>query len=826
MKKRLFAIFLALAMMLPVALASCSSGSSAAEGGEIIEADEIAARKPKTVVLTLMTGDETTDEAIKAVQDEINSITTQRFKTQVILRYFKESEYEEKIDQIVADIAEEQTLKAEQESAADASEKESKRLAAIDKLIANDKDQGGRKSKWYKEEAQEEEESETEYYETEFNILGSSVEKYPTPSSTQMDVFLICGAENLSKYVNDETYATDDESFLLQLDEMLADKAKELHQYLNPNVLLGGKVGDGTYAIPTNRQLAYDYTYLVLDKALMAKYGIKEEKITGLTDKETIKYLNAVSAGETDVTPILNPLAGLYDETDKDAYIQPISLADAPGIVGLFSGETTIYGTYLSNAATSGLKSAPKNILNQWQYTEFYSYMKQFERNGYFCENPTEDTKYALKVVKEDEAYASTVDTDKYVVKVLEKPVASTETVGEYMLGISKYAADADRCMEIITFLNTNPEFRNLLQYGIEGVNYRIDEATGALKRLNHDYMMDIYVTGNTFIAYPEEDMNLDVWEKAKETNKSTLISPYLGFVFQNENNGDIIKAAKELSDEMFKRVNDYNPENDRLAKIAESEEAIRVAQEALVTLRAENVTLKAAYEPFRKVIDPIQAQCDDIKARLDDANAANKPFKDEVTKLQAEVKKQTEIVDARTKSIADAQAELDELKKSETPAADAVEKLENDISIMQTALDTAKKALDEATPKLAAAEAAMAPTQATVDAITEQLKPVEEKLAAETEKAKAEKTALDENEAQIKANEDAIVENQKLIDSYQYTTTEEYDAVIMDLYEAFFSQLNSELRKNEAYSKFMSPEDENSVVFIYNSWYDEMYAE
>ena len=28
-----------------------------------------------------MTGDETTEEAIKAVQDEINSITTQRFKT-------------------------------------------------------------------------------------------------------------------------------------------------------------------------------------------------------------------------------------------------------------------------------------------------------------------------------------------------------------------------------------------------------------------------------------------------------------------------------------------------------------------------------------------------------------------------------------------------------------------------------------------------------------------------------------------------------------------------------------------------------------------------
>ena len=122
MKKRLFALFLAVATMLPLIFASC--GTTANNSGDVIEQDEIAARKPKTVVLTLMTGDETTDEAIKAVQNEINSITTQRFKTQVILRYFKESEYEEKIDQIVADIAEERTLQAELESKADASEKE------------------------------------------------------------------------------------------------------------------------------------------------------------------------------------------------------------------------------------------------------------------------------------------------------------------------------------------------------------------------------------------------------------------------------------------------------------------------------------------------------------------------------------------------------------------------------------------------------------------------------------------------------------------------------------------------------------------------------
>ena len=821
MKKRLFALFLAVATMLPLIFASCGTATNS---GEVITEDEIAARKPKTVVLTLMTGDETTDEAIKAVQDEINSITTQRFKTQVILRYFKESEYEEKIDQIVADIAEERTLQAELDSIADASEKESKRHSAIDKLIAADKDDGARKSKWYKEEVQEEE-SETEFYETEFNILGASVEKYPTASATQMDVFLICGAENLTKYVSDEAYATDGESFLLQLDEMLASSASELNHYLNPNTLAGGKVGNGTYAIPTNRQLASEYTYLVLDKALVAKYGIDESKITGLTDKETIKYLNAVSAGETDVSPILNSLAGLYDKVDEDAFIKPISLADAPGIVGIFSGETTIFGTYVSNASSTGMKSVPKNILNQWQYTEFYTYMKQFERNGYFCEEPTKDTKYALAVVEGDEAYPSTMDSSKYIVKVLEKPIASTETVGEYMLGISKYAENADRCMELITFLNTNSEFRNLLQYGIKGVNYKIEEDTGKLVRLNHDYMMNIYTTGNTFIAYPEEDMSLDVWEKAKETNKSTLVSPYLGFVFENENNAELIKAAKQLSDEMFKKVNDFNPEAARLAKIEECGNVITSAEATLQTLRADYVKLVAAYEPFRVIIDPIQKQYDGIKARLDAANVANKPFKDEVTKLQAEVDKYTATVEKQTADIATTQAKIDEINASETPDLEMLDFYQKNIKIMQDTLADAQKKLDAAQPKLDAAKTAMEPTQAAVDAIMAEIAPVEEKLAQEKEKATAEKTALDENVAQTTANEELIAANQKLIDSLQYTTSEEYDQIVFDLYESFFSQLNAEIRKNETYSAFMNPEAENGVVYIYNDWYDAMYG-
>ena len=76
--------------------------------------------------------------------------------------------------------------------------------------------------------------------------------------------------------------------------------------------------------------------------------------------------------------------------------------------------------------------------------------------------------------------------------------------------------------------------YRNIA-YGIENINYVIDEETGALKRLNNLYEMDIEKTGNCFIAHPEEGYPADYWENSKNQNNDALINPLLGFDFNRE---------------------------------------------------------------------------------------------------------------------------------------------------------------------------------------------------------------------------------------------------------------------------------------------------
>jgi hypothetical protein len=101
------------------------------------------------------------------------------------------------------------------------------------------------------------------------------------------------------------------------------------------------------------------------------------------------------------------------------------------------------------------------------------------------------------------------------------------------MFGVCAYTRSESRSMEIVTYMNTNAEFRNILQYGVEGTHYElIDNGNGTttVKPLVNDYKMDIYATGNVFLAHPEPQMSPDIWENGKIQNRYSMVDPLLGF--------------------------------------------------------------------------------------------------------------------------------------------------------------------------------------------------------------------------------------------------------------------------------------------------------
>ena len=97
MKKKIAALLLLLVMICGAVLTSCNNST------EIIEDEQT--RRALTITLYCITDEKTTPEAIQKVEDAINQITKKRYSTQIKLRFYKESEYDTVIDNLVDETA-------------------------------------------------------------------------------------------------------------------------------------------------------------------------------------------------------------------------------------------------------------------------------------------------------------------------------------------------------------------------------------------------------------------------------------------------------------------------------------------------------------------------------------------------------------------------------------------------------------------------------------------------------------------------------------------------------------------------------------------------
>jgi hypothetical protein len=204
--------------------------------------------------------------------------------------------------------------------------------------------------------------------------------------------------------------------------------------------------------------------------------------------------------------------------------------------------DDAVYGTNLGCALT---------LNSSHTYAKQLLEIRKFKDNNYVKETLAENEKFAVGFLKGNE-YDIREYTEDYEVIVCETPRFTPKTVFDNMFGVSAYSkTNVDRNMEIITAINTNPELKNILQYGIEGVHYEIDPKTGMLSRLNDKYLMDNNKTGNVFIAHPEEGITPEYMEIAKKQNVAAELYPCAGFnktVLTDKLGPDFITKANEFT--------------------------------------------------------------------------------------------------------------------------------------------------------------------------------------------------------------------------------------------------------------------------------------
>ncbi|MGI6753847.1 MAG: hypothetical protein ACOX31_06090 [Eubacteriales bacterium] len=530
MKKKLTCLALSVVLLISTFLVA---GCSPKEMDEEEQRQE-ASRGTITLNWYLMVEEGTTAEAAKAVEEEVNKITKAKFKTKVNMYFLPPAEYYEALEQ--AFLAKER-VKEEK----DAADKELRKFIRENRDVYSKEEAEKIFYEQHPEYAQYAETTtdplaETTVEETYYNPETGLLElKYPETDPNVVDIFFLSGYERLLDYI--------DKEWVSRLDDELNSGAKKLKDYISKVFLDSVKVDNATYAIPNNRTIG-EYTYMLVNKELLAKYYYNINDIRDLVECQ--EFLADIAAFEPDVVPI---------DGSPELY-NVLYWSIDPDTLEIDTKEFSVIGTTYATYATLGTQLQFASLFaTRKAYRDQLLANRLYEELGYFRSDVPAGAKCATKIVRGG-AELENIYGKEYHMVVLEAPRADQNTIFDSMFAVGGYSSSVSRSMEIITYLNTNAELRNLVLYGIEGVNYTLDDNGQVVRTENNNYWMDIKKTGNAFIAYTEAGTDPEVWNYGVKQNRDATTDMLLGFTLKGEKvDTEAIRKIQEISDSVKARI-------------------------------------------------------------------------------------------------------------------------------------------------------------------------------------------------------------------------------------------------------------------------------
>ena len=505
MKHKLSVLSVILALLaLVLVFTSCSTDGNV---------QSVESTKPITITIYSIAGEGTTQAAIQRVQDEMNKITESLYKIHVVLKFYPADEYEAALmAAIQANENADEIIDTEKE----------------DEVVAD----------------------------TVVNEYGRPITIYPDANENQMDIFLIPeGVSKFDFYTQSCLNYTDENGELVEMGGVAVDlnshltengKGYELNQYIPAKVLDFCRLdsvdsASALYGIPSNRYYG-EAEYMLINKALFEEYNYDPSIITDMASVQ--QFLVDVAAD---------------CKSGKLQNVVPLYNTPAMNLLSV-TGTKSVITSWVSNTAlVSGGMYTPMNIFQIPAAQKGMSFVSAINEAGGIMPRVTDEIDFNSKFGAAF-VYGSADVVNKYAddyhIIMNNVPYIDGEDIYKGIYAVSNYASEyADRCIQILTCMNTNKTFRNLFGYGVENVNYYIDEETGLVVYndatefeiknketgettvVDMTYNMDLEATGNMFLLMQnaemdETEMTLsnNNWAVAKATNNLAIVSPYAKF--------------------------------------------------------------------------------------------------------------------------------------------------------------------------------------------------------------------------------------------------------------------------------------------------------
>ena len=383
MKKKLLCLMLSVLMLLSCLMTACTPKEN--EEGKEDAVDNSA----KTIVMWVVTNEETTPYAMEKVNEAFTKITKAKFKTNVVLKFCTEDEYYAKLEEAINANEADRLLKEEHDKALRVYLKNHKddtnsngEVKTKDELTADFYVANPKYAKFQNVVDEDEENVTVAEEETIKNEYGIVEIKYPEAKENQVDIFYLSGYDKYMKYYQDE--------WLASLDEELKTASKKITHYVSKSLLDGVQIDGSVYAIPNNVAIG-EYTYMLIDKALYESYFQKIDGVQSVLDLGT--FLNDVSKGNKDE-------AGNALSPDDPNYIVPLAstfeecMSSLVWYWEMFYTDKSVYETYLDENGRS-------YVLNK-----FYEVKEEAEEEDKEAKVKT----YSTTIVHQDMVYKTNAD--------------------------------------------------------------------------------------------------------------------------------------------------------------------------------------------------------------------------------------------------------------------------------------------------------------------------------------------------------------------------------------------------------------------------------
>lgn len=330
---------------------------------------------------------------------------------------------------------------------------------------------------------------------------------------------------------------------LTPLMDKYAPKTKAL---LGDKVIKGASIDGKLYAIPTNKEMAHNWGFLV-NKDMADKYNIDLSTIKKFEDIEPALKIIKEKEGA-------NGVEAFQTLTGESAYrildFEKMVDDNVPGAIYGDGRDTKVINDFETPEAMELFKT-----LNKWY------------KAGYIRKDADTITDYAparkagkvfactasLKPGKDKEQSIS--DGVNWQQIDITPARATTREMTGSMQAISKTSENPERALMFLELINNDPYICNLINYGIEGTHYNkindttIEQTQAGMDNYNNSLQWLFCNQFNTYLFKTEDPQK---WTKFKEYNDSSVASPILGFTFNTDKVKTQIAALTAVKKQFF----------------------------------------------------------------------------------------------------------------------------------------------------------------------------------------------------------------------------------------------------------------------------------